>query len=328
MIKTGKKLRNALPILIALILPLVVKDSPFYSSVLIMTVVYAMLAIAWNLTAGFTGLIAFNHIALFGIGAYTTTLLQVLYGVNAWIGMLAGGLVAAVVGMAFIYPAARLKGLFMALATIAFSIAVQILFINWRIVIYTDTYPKYLGGAVGIFLPIKEESLINLQWHTTKLPYCYIAILLLMLEYFVIRKIMNSRIGYYFLAIRDDDLAAEHIGINTTRYKVLSMGIASFFSGIAGCFYAQYLLFVEPFSYMSITFMFTISLITLVGGLGTLEGPILGSIFYVPLSTLLRVMIGGTRFAPAALIILAAILIVTAIKFPEGLHGILRRIRK
>jgi len=326
LIKLKQNLIIIVLIAIAFIFPLLVKNSPFFLDLLFRTAIYAVLAMAWNLNAGYTGLITFNHIALFGIGAYVSTLLQVLYGINVWIGMFLGGLLAAVIAVSFTYPAVRLKGLFLALATIAFSVVIQVLFINWRIIIVTDTYPRYIGGAVGVFIPLKPESLIDLQWHTTKLPYCYLALILLLLEYLFMYKLMHSRIGYYFLAIKDDEVAAEHTGINTVKYKLLSIGIAAFFSAIAGSFYAQYLLFIEPVSLMSLTFMFTISLIALVGGLGTLIGPLLGSILYVPLSTFLRISIGGTRYASLALVTLAIILIVIIIVFPEGLYGILRRL--
>lgn len=315
-----KMLGTGVAIILALVVPFAIQGSPFYLDLIIRTALYAFLGMAWNISAGYTGLIAFNHIALFGIGAYTSTLLQALYGVNPWIGMLLGALLSALVAVGFTYPSVKLKGLFLALATIAFASALQILFLNWRIVIYgPEGLPKYIGGAVGIFIPLKSESLIDFQWHTTKLPYCYAILSFLGLQLFSVSKLMKSRTGYYLIAIREDEAATAHLGINVTKYKLIAMAIAALFSAIAGSFSAQYLLFVEPLSTMSLTFMFEIALLAIMGGMGTLMGPLLGSVVYVPISTLLRVLLGGTLYSGLSLIIFGFVLIIITIMMPAGL---------
>lgn len=308
-------------VILTSIVPFMLRDSPFFLDVMIKIALYAFLGMAWNITAGYTGLIAFHHVALFGIGAYTSTLLQVLYGVNPWIGMLLGAFLSASIAAAFIYPAVKLKGLFLALATLAFATGLQVFLMNWSIVIETGAYPKYIGGAVGMFVPLTADSLVDFQWHYTKLPYCYIMLGLLFLQLLFVRKLMRSKIGYFLLSIREDEVAAAHAGIDVVKYKLVSMAIAGFFSAIAGTFMAQYILFVEPQSTMSLNFMFEVSLLTIMGGLGTLAGPLLGSLIYIPVSTVLRVLLGGTRFSGVALIILGVALIVMTIALPTGLYA-------
>lgn len=322
----NKKLRLVALAVMMIILPYLLRDNPFYIDLIIKICFYTFLATAWNITCGYIGMISFNHVALFGIGAYTSTLLQALYGVNAWIGMLIGALVAIGVGVCFIYPAVRLKGLFLALATLAFTAAVQILFLNWRIVVYEETWTKYIGGAVGVFIPLKGESLLDFQWHETKIPYCYIMMIFLVLQYIFMIRFVKSQTGHFFVAIREDEDAALSLGVNITTYKLLANAIAAFFSSIAGTFFAQYLLFVEPLYIFNLNFMFEIALLTILGGLGELYGPLLGSIIYVPISTALRVTFGGTTYTGLTQIILGILLIIIMTRIPGGLYSYLSKI--
>jgi branched-chain amino acid transport system permease protein len=301
--------------------PYLLRDYPFYIDVIIKICFYTFLASAWNLTSGYIGMISFMHVALFGIGAYVSTIVQSLYGINVWIGLLIGCAVSVVIGVGFIYPAVRLKGLFLALATLAFTTAVQVIFLNWRIVIYEETWTRYIGGAVGIFVPMVEDSLLAFQWHETKLPYCYLIMGLLVLQLIFMQRLVKSRTGYFFLSIREDEDAASSLGVNTVKYKLIAMAIAAFFSSIAGTFHAQYLLFVEPVSMFNLNFMFEIALLTILGGLGQMYGPLLGSLIYVPLSTQLRVMFGGTTYTGLAQIILGLALIIIMTRIPSGIYG-------
>lgn len=301
--------------------PYLLRDYPFYVDLIIKICFYTFIASAWNLTSGYVGMISFMHVALFGIGAYISTIVQSLYGINVWIGLLIGCMISVGVGVGFIYPAVRLKGLFLALATLAFTTAVQVIFLNWRIVIYEETWTRYIGGAVGIFVPMVEDSLIAFQWHETKLPYCYIIMGLLVLQLLFMQRLVKSRTGYFFLSIREDEDAASSLGVNTIKYKLIAMAIAAFFCSIAGTFHAQYLLFVEPVSMFNLNFMFEIALLTILGGLGVMYGPLLGSLIYVPLSTQLRVMFGGTTYTGLAQIILGITLIIIMTRMPSGIYG-------
>jgi len=301
--------------------PYLLRDYPFYVDMIIKICFYTFLASAWNLTSGYIGMISFMHVALFGIGAYVSTIAQSLYGINVWIALLIGCVVSVVIGVGFIYPAVRLKGLFLALATLAFTTAVQVIFLNWRIVIYEETWTRYIGGAVGIFVPMVEDSLIAFQWHETKLPYCYLIMGLLVLQLLFMQRLVKSRTGYFFLSIREDEDAASSLGVNTVKYKLIAMGIAAFFCSIAGTFHAQYLLFVEPVSMFNLNFMFEIALLTILGGLGEMYGPLLGSLIYVPLSTQLRVMFGGTTYTGLAQILLGLTLIIIMTRIPSGIYG-------
>jgi branched-chain amino acid transport system permease protein len=240
-----------------------------------------------------------------------------------------GAGIAVVVSVGFIYPAVRLRGLFLAFATLAFLVAIQIFMLNWFIVIYdpaNPTMPKYIGGAVGAFVPLKPESLIDFQWHEHKLPYVYLIYLFVAVEIILIRRLMNSKTGYYLRAIRDDDLAAEHVGINTVRYKLLSVAISAVLCALSGTFYAQYVLFVEPISTINQQLMFFTILSTMMGGIGTLLGPLIGSMVYVPTQMFLTTTIGTTRYSSIAIVILGLILIGVTLPLPQGIYGKLKEI--
>jgi branched-chain amino acid transport system permease protein len=311
-----------------IVVPYMLRDYPFYVDLIIKICFYTFIASAWNLTSGYIGMISFMHVALFGIGAYASTIAQALYGINAWIAMLIGAIVSIFVAVVFTYPAVRLKGLFLALATLAFTTAIQVIFLNFRIVIYEETWTRYIGGAVGIFVPMVNDSLLAFQWHETKLPYCYLIMIFLVLEFLFLQRFIKSRSGYFFLSIREDEEAASSLGLDTVRYKLLAMAIAAFFCSIAGTFHAQYLLFVEPVSMFNLNFMFEIALLTILGGIGEMYGPLLGSLIYVPLSTQLRVMFGGTTYTGLAQIILGLTLIIIMTKIPSGIYGYLDRFLK
>ncbi len=204
----------------ALAFPLVF-TLPYPRDVMIRIFLYAMLATAWNVLAGYCGQISLGHAVFFGTGAYTSTLLfqQDWLGVWAspWVGMALGALLAALLSQIIGYPVFRLRGHYFAIATIAVGEIVQTIVINWDAV----------GGARGLFVPIKRpDSLANFQFHESKQTYYYIALALLVLAIGISRGIVRSRTGYYFRAIREDQDAAAALGIPVARYKQRAMAIS------------------------------------------------------------------------------------------------------
>src|SRR5206468_5745416 len=175
---------------------------------------------AWNLLGGYCGQISLGNAVFFGIGAYTSSLLVMRAGLSPWIGMLAGAALAVGVSQAIGFPCFRLRGHYFAIATIAIGEIVQTLAINW----------DAIGGARGLWLPIKPETFVNFQFHRAKWPYYYIALALAAGVFGVTLLVERSRMGYYFRAIREDPGAAESVGVPLTRYKLLAIALSAAFT--------------------------------------------------------------------------------------------------
>ncbi len=295
-------------LLFLLVLPLLPRN-PFYEDLIVMIFFWGALAASWNLVGGFAGQISLGHTAFFGVGAYTSTLLGLNFGISPWLGMFAGAglsvLVAAFIG----YPCFRLKSHFFALATIAFAEVLRLLASYWR---------GLTQGGVGLLIPF-NPGLENFIFHG-KLPYAYIALCLMLITILVSYLIKNSRFGFYLVSLREDQDAAETLGVNTTRCKLIALIISVLFTSIAGTFYAQYLLFIDPDTVFSLPFSVELPLLAIIGGLGTVIGPIIGAFILTPLDVLLRGWLGHIS-AGLNFIVYGIILIVAVIYFPKGIAG-------
>ena len=285
---------------------------PFPRHVMIMIFLYGALATAWNIIAGYCGQIALGQAVFFGIGAYTSSLLYTRVGLTPWAGMIGGVILAVLVSQVVGYPVFRLRGHYFAIATIAVGEIVQALIINW----------DAIGGGRGVFLPIKRpDSFLNFQFHTSKAYYYYIALGLLLLALGITRWIEGSRRGYYFRAIREDQDAAAALGVNVAREKLRALAISAGLTAMGGTFWAQYLLFIDPESVFPLSLSILICLVAVLGGVGTLWGPLLGAAVLVPLQEGTRVMLGGTGKA-IDLLIYGALIIVISVAQPGGLMGL------
>jgi branched-chain amino acid transport system permease protein len=290
---------------------------PFPRHIMIMIFLYGALATAWNIIAGYCGQISLGQAVFFGIGAYTSSILFKATGLTPWAGMIAGAVLAAIVSQIIGFPVFRLRGHYFAIATIAVGEIVQALIVNW----------DAIGGARGVFIPIKRpDSLLNFQFHQSKASYYYIALGLLLLALAVSRRITRSRHGYYFRAIREDQDAAAALGVNVAREKLRAFAIAAALTAMGGTFYAQYLLFIDPESVFPLSLSILICLVAVLGGVGTLWGPILGAAVLVPLQESTRVMLGGTGKA-LDLLIYGALIIAISVLQPGGLMAFFTRSR-
>ncbi len=296
-------------VLILFFLPLIYKAS-FFIHVLILIFMFAMASQAWDLVGGYTGQISFGNAIFFGIGAYTSTLLYMHWSVTPWIGMLVGGVVAVIVALIVGYPAFKLKGHYFLLATIGIGEIIRTLFLNWPAV----------GGAQGIFIPFEKESFWNFQFHSSKLPYYYIILTLFILTFLVSYFVEKSKLGFYFKAIREDEDAAKAMGIHTQKFKFVAFAISAFLTAITGTFYAQYLMYIDPNSVMPFMLSTQIVLVAILGGMGYLFGPLLGSLVLIPLSELTRVLLGssGSGFH---LVIYGLLIMLISMYKPAGLAG-------
>lgn len=309
------KIAGGLVVLAALVAFPLVFTKPFPRHVMIMIFLYAMLAQAWNVLAGYCGQISLGHAVFFGAGAYTSTVLVTRFGVTPWAGMLAGALLAVLLSQAIGYPVFRLRGHYFAIATIAVGEIVQTLVISW----------DWVGGARGLFVPIvRPDSFRSFQFHQSKQTYYYIALGLLLLALVITRRMEGSRTGYYFRAIREDQDAAASLGIPVARYKQRAMALSAGLTALGGTFYAQYILFIDPESVLPLSLSILICLVAVLGGVGTLWGPLIGAAILIPLGEWTRVALGGTGKAIDLLVYGALIMLVSVIQ-PGGIMALAQR---
>ncbi len=305
---------QALVLAAVVVFPLVF-TKPFPRHVMILIFLYGALATAWNILAGYCGQVSLGHAAFFGIGAYTSTLLIREAAVSPWLGMIAGALVAVVVSQVIGYPVFRLRGHYFAIATIGVGEFVQTLVLNW----------DWAGGARGLFVPIKRpDSLVNFQFHESKAVYYFIALGLLALALGATRGLERSRRGHFFRAIREDQDAAASLGVHVAREKHAAMAVSAGLTALGGTFYAQYVFFIDPESVFPLSLSILICLVAVLGGVGTLWGPLLGAAVLVPLSEVTRVLLGGGGKA-LDLVIYGALIMIIAVFQPAGLIGLARR---
>ena len=285
--------------------------APFLCHILIMIMMYATMSIGWNVIGGYAGQVSFGNAAFFGVGAYTTAILLVNYNVNPWLGMMAGCVLSVGLAVVVGYPCFRLRGHYFAIATIAVGEIMVVIFTNW----------DYVGAAVGIYMPILEESLANFEFHSSKIPYYYIILVMLLFAIAVSYVIEESRLGYYLRAIKDDPDGARSLGIDIQKYKMIAFSISAVLTSICGTFYGQYVLYIHPSSTMDLMMSIHLCIIALIGGIGKLFGPVVGAFVFIPLMELTRVYL-GSEGQGIDMIIYSLLVIVIAIWRPQGLWAL------
>lgn len=316
---TGKKevkvksAAYAVLLLLLVLLPWFIQGA-YYRHILIFTLMYIVLAQAWNLIGGYAGQIALGNAVFFSIGAYTSTLLLVKINMTPWMGMLVGGVFSAVVSLALGYAVLRLQGHYFAMATIAFNEIVRVCFANWR----------FVGGAQGISLPLHMGSFYYMEW-SNKAYYYYVMLFMAVFITVFVYVLDRSRYGFYAKAVKQDELAAKNRGISSFKLKQLSFALNAFFTAMVGTFYAQYILYISPDSVLLTSSSILIAVIAIVGGTGTVPGPILGAIFIFPLTEFLRAYLGGQAMGLNYILFGAAAIFVVLVE-PNGFVALIRRI--
>ena len=246
-----------------LLFPLVIR-SGYYQHLVIIALMWVIIGSSWNLLAGYTGQVSFGHAIFFGTGAYTAGILVTKLHISAWWGMLFGGPVAMVIALFVGWACFRLRGPYFALATLAGGEIMRLIATNWE---------SLTDGMVGILI---------IQSFRSKLPYYYIVLGLAAACIYVIHLLMKSKWGFYFVSIREDQDAAESLGINTTLYKNVSLLISAFFAGTAGAFYMNYMAFIDPHVVFSLHYISIMAiLVGIVGGVATIMGPAVGAFIMV-----------------------------------------------
>lgn len=306
-------------LLVAIIIPFVLKDHPYYVHIFILIFLFGYLSTAWGLV-GQTGQLSFGHAAFVGLGGYTSTILFMDYGVTPWIGMFAGVIVATLFGLIIGYPTLRLRGPYFALCTLAFAAIVQTYVQN------TETLgPINLRGAMGLLLPqANGGDAPALFQFATKTPYYFVALALMVGAVLLSYALNRTRTGIYWTAIRGDQPAAESLGIDAGRYRLLAFLLSCALTALGGTFYAQYFHYINPERAMHISMSIEIVLVGVVGGWQTVIGPMIGSILLTPIGELLRAQLGG-GFAGLHFVIYGALLMAVILWLPKGVEPLVMR---
>lgn len=299
---------------LAVIYPLLSRDA-FWQDAGIVSLVFALAATGWNLLGGYAGQVSFGHAAFFGIGAYATALL-VRAGWSPWPTMLVGVAVAAAASAVIGFPTFRLRGHYFSIATIAVG----------GITLTVVSNIQSLGATGGLEIPLKEPSLMNLQFSVLdKASYYYVALGMLALGLAVSAAFVRGKAGYYIRAIRDDHEAAVAVGVPERHYKLTTFALSAAITAAAGSFYAMYVLFVDPPSTLDLSVSILIVLIAVLGGAGSLMGPIVGAWVVTFLKAYTVAHLSGTGNG-VDLMVYGALIMVIAVFEPGGIVGLTRRL--
>jgi branched-chain amino acid transport system permease protein len=300
-VKRKRRFRDFLPWLILAGLALVplFLNNPYFLHMIIMVFIWVCLGQSWNLLGGFTGQVSFGHAAFYGVGAYAGGLLAFHFDASTWYGMILGPLMAMAVAVPMGLICFRLRGSYFALSMLAFAELLRLIATNWI---------SFTNGSVGILIVPTAG----------KVFYYYLALALAALSFYVIRGVVQSKWGFYFVAIREDQEAAESMGIDTTKYKLFSLLISAFFTGLTGAFYMNYMAFIDPsvvFALTDVSIMMI--LVVMLGGAGTFYGPAIGAVIMVIFSEVFRIYFGS-----ANLLVLGVLIVLIIIFIPNGLINI------
>jgi len=292
--------------LLALV-PLVTRDF-FVMNMLIFVFIFIMLGHAWNVIGGYAGQISLGHAIMFAMGAYTTTVLFVYYNVTPYVGIPIGGLVATVVGVALGVATFRLRYHYFAMATLAAALAVRIGFFRW----------EFVNAASGIEYPFDQLGTLYSFTFRDKWPYYYITGVGALSTTLLVYVLDRSKLGTYLKAINMDQELAENAGIRAFRYKSYAMGISSFIAGIAGGLYAQYVLFIDPQSTLRLLRNIDIIMVAIIGGVGTVLGPVIGAFVFIPVREYTRTALSG-QSTGLGWVALGVVILLISLYRPGGL---------
>lgn len=289
----------------------------YMMNVLILTLLFAALSQSWNLLGGYCGQVSLGHALYFGIGAYATSILYVKFGITPWGGLLAGGIIAALIALALGYPCFRLKGHYFSIATIVIAEIGLLLFHNW----------DYAGAALGIQWPFTPDSWWTLQFARDKAPYFYFALGLFAVTWLVTFSIVESKWGYWWRAVKDSAEAAESLGVTIFHSKMAAAAISAFFTAVGGGFYAAFVSYIDPDSVMHFRFSLLMALPAVLGGVGSLWGPAIGALILIPLAELTRSYLGGSG-SGLDLVIYGGLIMIVSLTRPEGILSIIKPVKR
>ncbi|MBF0459095.1 MAG: branched-chain amino acid ABC transporter permease [Nitrospirae bacterium] len=278
--------------------------------ILVMAGIYIILTLSLNLIVGFTGLPALGHIAFACVGAYTSSLLALNYGISPWIGLMIGAFNAALLGVLVGAPSMRLKGDYLALATFGLGVIVYSIAKNW---VDLTRGPMGLPG-------IPKFSVLGFELQPVW-AYLLLVAVFVFITAFVIGRIVDSPFGRVLKSIREDELAALSIGKNVNRYKLIVFTVGAFFAGIAGSLYAHYITFIDPSSFTAMESI-AVLLMVVFGGMGSIGGSFIGALVLVIFPEMLRFLgMPSSVAAPLRQMIYGLLLVVLMLRRPQGIIG-------
>lgn len=292
-----------------------IQNTPFQRNLGILILMWACLGSAWNIMGGYTGQVILGIAMFFGMGAYGTVLPYYYFDITPWIGILIGIVLSIILALLVAIPIFKLSAQYFSIATLALGETIRIIAINLKIT----------NGMQGIdFLNLKGNF-----WHTlqtaSKLPYYYMFAILLFGVFVLMLWINNSRMGYYFRTIKANPTSAESIGINVRLYKTYALLMSACIASICGSIYVVYQAYVDPSTVLLGALSTKMIIVCVIGGLGTVTGPLLGSIILIPLSEYIRAVNSG-RLPGIDLVIYGLLIILVIIYQPDGILSILSKI--
>ena len=298
-------------LLLALAFPFVFPSS-FMVNFGVLALFYAFIGQSWNISGGFAGQLSFGHVAFFGVGAYASTIVQLRYGLSPWWGLPASALAGAVVGgiIAVLSFRAGLKGSYFALITLAFAEVLRIV---------TNSV-SITGGGLGMLIPMKAGA-ANFQF-AERSGFYFVILVLTAASIAIAECLRHSRFGAHLAAIRENEDAAMALGINVFAEKVKVMLLSGAMGGIGGCFFAQYFLYIDPTVVFGVDKSVEMLLVSIIGGAGTVYGPLLGAVLLAMVSDVTRVL---TQTQGLSLVLYGGLLVVIIAYLPNGLIDLFRR---
>jgi branched-chain amino acid transport system permease protein len=303
-------------LLLLLLLPLWLDK--YTLGIFVMIFFYAYLGQSWNVLTGYTGHISLGHALYLGIGAYTSTYLAQALGLSPWIGMLLGGLIASAISLCLGFLGFRfgIRGVYFVILTIAFAEITRLIV----------SHIEALGSFSGIFLDF-NPSFVNFQFRGN-LPYYYISLGFMVFALVAVRLLETSKPGRFMVAIREDEEAAQALGVNTFKYNMMAIAISAFMTSLAGTFYANYIYYLHPNTLFGMSTSIELILRPIVGGLGTLFGPVVGSFILTPLSEISRAYFAKGGLEGLHLILYGILAVLVVIFMPRGIIVYVQRLLK
>lgn len=311
--RTGRIFLTALAGAAVLLFP-AVTTTPYYIHTVLMVFLFATMGLGWNLIGGYGAQLSLGHSTFFAIGAYSAVLLMVNHEISPFIGGIVGMLLACGAAVVIGLPCFRLRGPYFCLATIAAGEIARIMFLHFQ---------DFTGGANGVPLPFHGDDVLTLQF-SSKAPYYYLALGLLVSVFVLVRWMEKAKIGRYLAAIREDQDAAESLGVRTDRVKLIAYVLSAAITAAAGVLYAFTVGYIDPDGVASLNLSIEIAVVVIVGGIGTLWGPVLGATVVVLLTELTNMYLGSLR-SGASLVLYGLLLIVVVVARPKGLISLFDR---
>ena len=299
---------------ILMLLPLFLDN--YALGIFVMIFFWAYVGQSWNVLTGYTGHISLGHALYLGIGAYATTFLAQTFGLTPWIGMFLGGFIAVAIALFLGFLGFRfgLRGVYFVIMTIAFAELTRL----------AVSHIEALGSFTGIFLDF-NPSFYNFQFRGN-IPYYYIALGFVVASLIAVRILEISKVGRFIVAIREDEEAAQALGVNTFKYNMIAIAISAFMTSLGGAFYANYIFYLHPNSLFGMSMSIELILRPIIGGLGTLFGPVIGSIILTPLSEISRAYFAKGGLEGLHLILYGVVAILVVLFMPKGIIVYVKRV--